>query len=162
MRFDYKTVLQNKYILYLFFIFVLLQLIVFLQCGDMYYAVILLITGAIISYFQKNMIIILFSTLIITYLVKWGASNYNIKEGLTIKGLDTTSDTSTSSTSPKKTDTTVNMSSSDIKQAIEDQEIKKKELANDINTLYLNNQNEIANLVVIKQQLENKQASVPT
>jgi len=156
MRFDYKSVLQNKYILYLFFIIVLLQLIVFLQCGDMYYAAILLITGFIISYFQKNMIIILFSTLIITYLVKWGLSSYSIKEGLDL------SSTSSTSSTPITTDTTINMSSKDIKQVIEEQESKKKELADEINTLYLNNQKEIASLVKIKQELENKQATVAT
>lgn len=149
MRFDYKTFLHNKYILYLLFVFVLLQLIVFLQCGEMNYAAILLITGAIFSYFNKNMIIVLFSTLIVTHLVKWVLSGGTIKEGLDVKSNDTGSSTS---------DPTVNMSSKDIKQAIEEQDTKIKELASDINNMYLKNQTEISTLVSIKKDLENKQA----
>lgn len=147
MRFDYKTFLHNKYILYLLFVFVLLQLIVFLQSGKMNYAAMLLITGAIISYFHKNMIVVLFGALIVTHLVKWLLSGGSIKEGLEAKSDD------------KKSDSTVSMSSKDIKQAISEQDNKIKELATEINDMYLKNQTEIANLVSIKQDLENKQAS---
>lgn len=157
MRIDNNLFLQNKYVLYLFFIIVLLQLIVFLQCGNMYYAALLLLVGVIISYFKKNMIVVLFSTLIITHLVRWFFNLQNIKEGL-----DGENSNTSKSGAGAGANAAINMSSKDIKQVLEEQESKKKELASDINNLYLNNQKEIANLVVIKQQLENKQASIPT
>lgn len=157
MSLDYKSILKNRYILYLLFLLALLQIVVFLNMGDFQYVAILLVAGALVSRFHKNMIVVLFTALIATHLVKVvirgsGAFSYGEREGLESSG-DTTTDTTSS---------TVSMSAQDIKQTIQEQEDKKKEVQNEINNIYLNNKKEIANLEVVLKEAQAAQAAIPS
>lgn len=162
MRFDYKSILTNRYILYLFFVLVLIQLIVYLNLGEYSYAVIMVAIGWFVSRFNKNMIIVLFVALILTHLVKIFMSN--TREGLegSSDKSGTTVTVSAASGATEGSSATANMSSQDIKQTIQEQEDKKKEIQSQINDIYLNNKKELANLEVVLKEAQAAQASVPS
>lgn len=172
MKFDYKSILRNRYILYLFFVLVLIQLILYLNLGEYSYVAIMIAIGWFVSRFNKNMIIVLFVTLILTHLVKVFMAA-NTREGIdeTIssgsgddKGTTVTvsAPTEPSATTTSSTASTATMSSLDIKQTIQEQEDKKKEIQNQINDIYLNNKKEIANLEVVLKEAQAAQASIPS
>jgi hypothetical protein len=78
--------LQNKWVLYFFFLVSLVFVVYSIKIGDMYFLTLFLGLCILISRFKKNMILIFMLSLIITHLAKYGFSFF-IKN---YEGLDDT------------------------------------------------------------------------
>jgi len=92
LRYNFTPILHNSIILYFFFAIALIDLVYFLNIGDMYSFSVLLLVGILTSFFIKNMIVILFIAVIVTHLLKYGRASFH--EGM--EGIeDDTSDNNT-------------------------------------------------------------------
>ena len=70
--FDFRNLLKSRVILYLLFVAALVQLYVFSISGDYVIATLLLLVGFLVSFFSKNMIVILCLALVIANIFKYG------------------------------------------------------------------------------------------
>lgn len=70
--FDFRNLLKSRVILYLLFVAALVQLYVFSITGDYVIATLLLLVGFLVSFFSKNMIVILCLALVIANIFKYG------------------------------------------------------------------------------------------
>jgi hypothetical protein len=77
--FDFRNLLKSRVILYLLFVAALVQLYVFSITGDYVIATLLLLVGFLVSFFSKNMIVILCLALVIANIFKYGL--VEVKEG---------------------------------------------------------------------------------
>jgi len=66
--------LHNKVLLYVVFIFSLLNLFLFANTGNYTSVVVFLLIGFLTSFFSKNMLVILLLSLILTNILKYGSS----------------------------------------------------------------------------------------
>lgn len=73
------NVLHNQYVLYFFVIMAVIDLMFFASSGDIRSLITLLIVGFLASFFSKNMIVILFTALVITHILKYGTK---VSEGM--------------------------------------------------------------------------------
>jgi len=106
LRYNFNPLLHNRIILYLFFAIALIDLVYFLNIGDMYSFSVLILVGMLTSFFIKNMIVILVVAVVVTHLLKYGRSSFS--EGM--EGMDKDSDSDEtvdkkSTTSDKKKST---------------------------------------------------------
>jgi len=69
-----KGMLHNKVLLYVVFIFSLLNLFLFANTGNYTSVVLFLLIGFLTSFFSKNMLVILLLSLILTNILKYGSS----------------------------------------------------------------------------------------
>ena len=69
-----KGMLHNKILLYVVFIFSLLNLFLFANTGNYTSVVVFLLIGFLTSFFSKNMLVILLLSLILTNILKYGSS----------------------------------------------------------------------------------------
>ena len=70
--------LTNKWILYLVLFSAIFDLFYFYQKGDMYALTIFFIIGFLVSFFSKNMVVILILAIALTHLIRYGK---NLSEG---------------------------------------------------------------------------------
>jgi len=77
LKYNFNPILHNRVILYFLVILALFDLIYFLNTNDIFSFFVLLLTGFLTSFFNKNMTVILFITIIITHIMKYGRSSYN-------------------------------------------------------------------------------------
>ena len=77
LRYNFSPILHNRIILYFFFAIALIDLVYFLNIGDMYSFSVLLLVGILTSFFIKNMIVILFVAIVVTHLLKYGRSSFS-------------------------------------------------------------------------------------
>jgi hypothetical protein len=77
LKYNFNPILHNRIILYFFFAIALIDLVYFLNIGDMYSFSVLLLVGILTSFFIKNMTVILFVALITTHLLKYGRSSFS-------------------------------------------------------------------------------------
>ena len=76
--------LHNKVLLYVVFIFSLLNLFLFANTGNYTSVVVFLLIGFLTSFFSKNMLVILLLSLILTNILKYGSSlSEGFEEGAT-------------------------------------------------------------------------------
>ena len=74
--------LHNKILLYVVFIFSLLNLFVLANTGDYIHVAIFILIGFLTSFFSKNMLVILLLSVILTNILKYGSSlNEGFEEG---------------------------------------------------------------------------------
>lgn len=78
---DFNPILSNSVVLYIFLFMAVIQMFFFLNTKDFQSLVIFIILGLVISYFNKNMIIILCLSLVITNIIKYGVNGVRISEG---------------------------------------------------------------------------------
>ena len=77
-----NDLLHNKVLLYVVFIFSLLNLFLFANTGNYTHVAIFILIGFITSFFSKNMMVILLLSLILTNILKYGSSlNEGFEEG---------------------------------------------------------------------------------
>lgn len=79
--FDFNPILSNSIILYIFLFMAVIQMFFFLNTRDFQSLTIFIILGLVISYFNKNMIIILCLSLVVTNIIKYGVKGVRISEG---------------------------------------------------------------------------------
>jgi hypothetical protein len=79
--FDFNPILSNSVVLYIFLFMAVIQMFFFLNTKDFQSLVIFIILGLVISYFNKNMIIILCLSLVVTNIIKYGVKGVRISEG---------------------------------------------------------------------------------
>ena len=75
-----NSILYNRVLLYVILIISLINMTVYSLLGDITTPLIFILLGVIISYFNKNMLIILFISLIFSNIIKYG-SKITINEG---------------------------------------------------------------------------------
>jgi hypothetical protein len=80
LKYNFNPVLHNRAILYFFFAIALIDLIYFLNVKDLFSFSVLILVGILTSFFNKNMIVILFVSIIFTHILKYGRSSFS--EGL--------------------------------------------------------------------------------
>jgi len=80
MKYNLNPILHNRVILYALTAIALFDLIFFLNTKDMFSFLILILIGFLTSFFSKNMTVILFITIVITHILKYGKSSFS--EGL--------------------------------------------------------------------------------
>jgi ABC-type antimicrobial peptide transport system permease subunit len=80
LKYNFNPILHNRVILYSFFAIALFDLIYFLNTNDMYSFSLLILIGLLTSFFNKNMIVILFVAIVFTHILKYGKGSYS--EGL--------------------------------------------------------------------------------
>jgi len=73
------NVLHNRYVLYFFVFITIIDLMFFANSGDIRSLLTILIVGFLTSFFSKNMIVILFTALVFTHILKYGT---NVSEGM--------------------------------------------------------------------------------
>jgi hypothetical protein len=71
-------ILTNKWILYLVLFFAVFDVFHFYQKGDLQSVMIFFVVGILISFFSKNMVVILILAVVITHLIRYGK---NLTEG---------------------------------------------------------------------------------
>ena len=81
MRYNFAPVLHNKIVLYAFLAMTIIQIVFFVNRGDMAAVITLGLVGFITSFFSKNMIVILCIALTVSSLLSFGIKS-NISEGL--------------------------------------------------------------------------------
>jgi len=87
-----KSILYNRFVLYIFVFMALVNLMYFASTNDIRSLLTLLIVGFLTSFFSKNMIVILFISLVFTHILKYGT---NISEGMTDEKPDSSENTET-------------------------------------------------------------------
>lgn len=81
INFDYKTILYNRVVLYVLVFISLIQLFLFLNTNDIQSFFIFLLIGFLVSFFNKNMIVIIVIALSITNIFKYGIQGVRLNEG---------------------------------------------------------------------------------
>lgn len=75
--------LKNKYVLYFILLLALADLFLFARAGEIFFIIVFIVFGLLVSRFSQNMIIILSLSMILTNLVKYGVNlKYGNKEGM--------------------------------------------------------------------------------
>jgi hypothetical protein len=80
---DFRNLLKSRIVLYLFFFASLIQLFVFSAVGDYLTVSIFVLMGFLVSFFSKNMIVILCLALTVANVFKFGLVNNVGQEGFT-------------------------------------------------------------------------------
>jgi hypothetical protein len=78
--FDFKDLLHNRVLLYVFLLISLVHLFYYVNIGDMRSAAIFILIGFLTSFFSKNMLVILIIALVVTHIMKFGLRS--VSEGL--------------------------------------------------------------------------------
>jgi|DEB19_MinimDraft_2_1074335.scaffolds.fasta_scaffold73893_1 hypothetical protein len=81
LKYNFAPVLRNKFILYAFLAMTLVQVLFFVNSGDITAVVTMGLIGFITSFFSKNMIVIMFVALTVSSLLTYGI-RANAYEGL--------------------------------------------------------------------------------
>jgi hypothetical protein len=71
-KYNFNPILQNQFVLYFLFLLALVQIVYLLNIWDLRSVIFFLIVGFLASFFSKNMIVILFITLALTNIMKYG------------------------------------------------------------------------------------------
>jgi hypothetical protein len=69
-----KSLLYNKYVLYVSFIVCFINLLIWMFSGEFIHVAVFILVGYLTSYFSKNMIVILVISLVISNVVKSGST----------------------------------------------------------------------------------------
>jgi hypothetical protein len=85
-----KSLLYNKYVLYVSFVVCLLNLLIWMFSGEFIHVAIFLLVGYLTSYFSKNMIVILVISLVVSNVIKSGSNI--VLEGMETKKKDDSED----------------------------------------------------------------------
>jgi hypothetical protein len=120
LKYNFNPVLQNRIVLYFFFIVALIDMVYFLNIRDFYSFATLFLVGFLTTFFSKNMIVVLFTALLVTHVLKYGKSSY---EGL--DNMDNDNDDAESESPKKKDKELVGDSDSSGEEKIEYGELKK-------------------------------------
>jgi len=99
-KYNFNPILYNRFILYFFFAIALLDLIYFLNTKDIYSFSTLILIGVLASFFNKNMTVILFISLVFTHILKYGRSSFT--EGM--ENMDDEDEGTTKATKAPKVD----------------------------------------------------------
>jgi len=86
--YNFNPLLHNRIVLYFFVAVALFELVYYLNVKDMFSFSSLILIGILTSFFNQNMIVILFTAIIFTHVLKYGPSSYS--EGM--DGMDKTED----------------------------------------------------------------------
>ncbi len=81
LKYNFAPVLRNKVVLYVFLAMTLVQVLFFVNSGDMAAVITLGLIGFLTSFFSKNMIVIMFVALTLSSILQYGI-RANTHEGL--------------------------------------------------------------------------------
>jgi len=92
MKYNFNPILHNQLVLYLFLFMTLVQIVIFVSNNDTTGIVLMCLVGLLMSFFSKNMIVILCVVLNITQL---------LRQGLKKEGFEDTKDSTKGEETPK-------------------------------------------------------------
>ena len=81
LKYNFSPLLRNQFVLYAFFAMTLIQILYFVNGGDIAALITMGLIGFLVSFFSKNMIVILCITLTLSSILKYGIKQ-NTHEGL--------------------------------------------------------------------------------
>ena len=81
LKYNFSPLLRNQIVLYAFFAMTLIQILYFVNGGDIAALITMGLIGFLVSFFSKNMIVILCITLTLSSILKYGIKQ-NTHEGL--------------------------------------------------------------------------------
>ena len=81
LKYNFSPLLRNQFVLYIFFAMTLVQILYFVNEGDIAALITMGLIGFLVSFFSKNMIVILCITLTLYSILKYGIKQ-NTHEGL--------------------------------------------------------------------------------
>jgi hypothetical protein len=81
INYNFQPILFNRFILYFFVIISLIQIIFCLSTNDVSSLFVFILVGILVSFFNKNMIVILCLALVVTNILKYGLRNMRVSEG---------------------------------------------------------------------------------
>jgi hypothetical protein len=73
------SILENRVLLYIFFVLAIINLVFLVSIRDMNTASVFIITGLVISFFNKNMVVILSLSLVLSTIFKYGINAMRIE-----------------------------------------------------------------------------------
>jgi len=79
------SLLNNRYVLYFFLFLAIVDIMYFINSGDMKSLMVFVLITVLTSMFNKNMIVILCLSLVTTHLIKFGSKSY--QEGMNNKAV---------------------------------------------------------------------------
>uniref|UniRef100_A0A6C0JK62 Uncharacterized protein n=1 Tax=viral metagenome TaxID=1070528 RepID=A0A6C0JK62_9ZZZZ len=79
---NYGSILQNRFVLYFFCFLAIVDVLYFATTNDIQSFITILIVGFLTSFFNKNMIIVLFMAITITHVLRFGTS---VSEGMSVR-----------------------------------------------------------------------------
>jgi hypothetical protein len=96
---DFTQMLKNHFVLYLLLFIALFNMYSYVTSGEQLYIAFMLIIGFLTSFFSKNMIVVLFLSIVIPNIIHYG-SEIRVREGFA--GTDAESEAQESTTTPDK------------------------------------------------------------
>jgi hypothetical protein len=123
---DKHDLLHNVYILYIIFVIAVADIFYILQVKDYYSAFIFISVGILISYFSKNMVVILCIAIIVTHLMKYGSK---WKEGFDD---NTSMDTNPADITIDDSEKMVNELEKEVDQLIDGDKLTEEEIENKV------------------------------
>ena len=87
LNYNLNSILHNRVVLYLFLFVAFVEMLYFISSKDYASFSILLIVGFLTSFFNKNMVIVLLLSLLVTNVIKYGTGS-RLNEGFEDKNLD--------------------------------------------------------------------------
>jgi len=118
-----NSILYNRFVLYIFVFMAIINFMFFASTNDIRSLVTLLIVGFLTSFFSKNMIVILFISLVFTHILKYGT---NISEGMTDEKTDSSENIETTE-EKKPNKTTEEKKSNKTTDEKSDEKLTKKD-----------------------------------
>lgn len=79
---NYGSVLQNQFVLYFFCFIAIVDVLYFASTNDVQSFLTILIVGFLTSFFNKNMIVVLFMAITVTHVLRFGT---NVSEGMSTR-----------------------------------------------------------------------------
>uniref|UniRef100_A0A6C0ATF8 Uncharacterized protein n=1 Tax=viral metagenome TaxID=1070528 RepID=A0A6C0ATF8_9ZZZZ len=97
-HYNFNPILQNRFVLYFFFLLAFIELLYFLNMRDGASTMVLLLVGFLTTFFSKNMIVVICISLVVTNLIRFGIKQ--TMEGF--DGKESTDETVTDGSSESK------------------------------------------------------------
>jgi len=86
---DFSELLHNKILLYILVFVSLVNIFTYVSTNDQTYAGFMILIGFLTSFFSKNMIVIMFTAIAVTNLIRFGMeTSAQMREGFDMAGLD--------------------------------------------------------------------------
>lgn len=144
-----KSILYNRFVLYIFVFMAVINLMFFASTNDIGSLVTLLIVGFLTSFFSKNMIVILFISLVFTHILKYGT---NISEGMEIENFD-----SIEGIENEKTDSTEGKKKTDSAEEKKNVDTTEEKKTPKKSSEPMSDKNDVPNVKSLQKDFENFQ-----
>jgi hypothetical protein len=151
-KYDFSPVLHNRVVLYFFLFIAVVEIVYFIGSKDVVSLVTFLIIGFLTTFFNKNMIIVLFLSLVVTNILKYGTGSpfKLVNEGFEDKESESKKKDEHEEKIPKKDEIKENKEVTDNKEST-----SEKVTAEKVDEQYENLKEEYPKFKVVQQEILN-------